>query len=51
MVGVHTNMIKRSNEKLSAQRLEVLREIALRPETVAIMCGLDFTRDIGLRWA
>ena len=49
-VGVHTDMIKRANEKLSPQRLEQLHELALRPETVAMMAGLDFARDVGIRW-
>ena len=43
-------MTKRSNDKLSPQRLEQLRELLLRPETVALMAGLDFSRDIGIRW-
>lgn len=47
---MHSDMTKRSNDKLSPQRLEQLRELLLRPETVALMAGLDFSRDIGIRW-
>ncbi len=46
-------MVKRSNNhvtKVSPQRLEQLREAALRPETVALMAGLDSSRDMGIRW-
>jgi hypothetical protein len=42
-------MIKGSNEKVSAQRMDVLREAALRPEAVALFTGLDFSRDMGIR--
>lgn len=42
-------MIKRSNERLAGARLDALKEHALKPEAVAIMAGLDFSRDVGLR--
>lgn len=33
--------------ELTPQRLDGLRDLALRAETVAIHAGLDFGRDIG----
>lgn len=51
LVGIHTDMIKRSNDKMPPLRLEALRATSLRPEVIAIFCGLDFSRDIGLRYA
>ena len=50
-VGIHTDMIKRSNDKFPPQRLEALRAAALRPEVVSFFAGLDFSRDVGLRYA
>ncbi len=50
-MGIHSDMIKRSNDKLSEARLAQLRELALRPEAVAVMAGLDFSRDVGIRCA
>ncbi|GAX77518.1 hypothetical protein CEUSTIGMA_g4962.t1 [Chlamydomonas eustigma] len=51
MVGVHSDMIKRSSDKLTQQRLDQLRDAALRPEVVAVLAGLDFSRDVGIRFA
>ena len=48
-VGIHSDMIKRSNDKLSQQRLDQLKEAALRPEALALLTGLDFSRDMGIR--
>ncbi|MEW5310015.1 MAG: hypothetical protein WDW38_001850 [Sanguina aurantia] len=50
-VGLHTDNLKRNNDKLCAARLEMLRERALRPEAVAVMAGLDLSRDVALRYA
>ncbi|KAG1664128.1 hypothetical protein FOA52_011951 [Chlamydomonas sp. UWO 241] len=50
MVGVHSDMIHRSND-LSPARLEQLRALMLRPESVALFAGLDFSRDVGIRYA
>lgn len=49
MVGVHPDNLKRGADKLMPQRLDGLRDLALRAETVAIYAGLDFGRDIGTR--
>lgn len=51
MVGIHSDMIKRSNDKLPPQRLEALKEACLRPEVLGLIAGLDFARDVGLRYA
>lgn len=51
MIGLHMDMIKRNSDKLTQQRLEQLRDLAVRSETVAVMTGLDLTRDIATRCA
>mmetsp|Transcript_4079 Transcript_4079/g.7245 ORF Transcript_4079/g.7245 Transcript_4079/m.7245 type:complete len:1106 (-) Transcript_4079:1874-5191(-) len=50
-VGVHSDNVKRTNERLSTSRLEELRVLCLRPETVAVLCGIDLSRDVGVRYA
>lgn len=49
-VGIHPDNVKRTNDKLFQQRQESLKDIALMPETVAIMCGLDWTREFATRF-
>lgn len=51
MVGVHSDMIKRHSDRLSAARLDALKELVMRPDTVALMAGLDFSRDMATRYA
>ncbi|GLC67726.1 hypothetical protein PLESTF_000599100 [Pleodorina starrii] len=50
MMGVHSDNIKRANDRLSPARLEQLKDLALEPGCVAILAGLAF-RDEGIRYA
>ncbi len=47
VVGVHPDNTKKTTDaRASAQRVASLKPLALRPETVAILGGLDLSRDI-----
>ncbi|GIL43496.1 hypothetical protein Vafri_930 [Volvox africanus] len=50
MVGVHSDNIKRANDRLSPARLEQLKDLALEAGCVAVLAGLAF-RDVGIRYA
>ncbi|GIL98989.1 hypothetical protein Vretimale_4288 [Volvox reticuliferus] len=50
MVGVHSDNIKRANDRLSPARLEQLKDLALEAGCVAVLSGLAF-RDVGIRYA
>ncbi|GLI68755.1 hypothetical protein VaNZ11_013208 [Volvox africanus] len=50
MVGVHSDNIKRANDRLSPTRLEQLKDLALEAGCVAVLAGLAF-RDVGIRYA
>jgi TatD DNase family protein len=49
-VGIHPDNVKRANDKLFQQRQESLKDIAVMPETVAVVCGLDWTREFATRY-
>eukprot|EP01122_Echinamoeba_exundans_P014672 TRINITY_DN668_c0_g3_i1.p1 TRINITY_DN668_c0_g3~~TRINITY_DN668_c0_g3_i1.p1 ORF type:complete len:625 (-),score=190.73 TRINITY_DN668_c0_g3_i1:16-1890(-) len=49
-VGIHPDNVKRANDKLFQQRQEALKDIAVMPETVAVVCGLDWTREFATRY-
>lgn len=49
-VGIHPDNVKRANDKLFQQKQESLKEVAVMPETVAIVCGLDWTREFATRY-
>ncbi|PNW77279.1 hypothetical protein CHLRE_10g429601v5 [Chlamydomonas reinhardtii] len=50
MLGVHSDNIKRANDRLAPARLESLKDLALEGCCVAVMAGLAF-RDVGIRYA
>eukprot|EP00744_Colponema_vietnamica_P009729 GILI01013804.1.p1 GENE.GILI01013804.1~~GILI01013804.1.p1 ORF type:complete len:680 (-),score=256.32 GILI01013804.1:617-2656(-) len=50
-VGLHSDNVKRNNDKTISTRLEQVREFALKPEVVSLSCSIDFTRDIAIRYA
>ncbi|KAG2498007.1 hypothetical protein HYH03_004265 [Edaphochlamys debaryana] len=50
MLGVHSDNIKRANDRLAPARMEQLRDLALEPGCVALLTGLAF-RDVGIRYA
>ncbi|KAH3763698.1 hydrolase TatD [Pelomyxa schiedti] len=49
-VGVHSDNVKRTNERLAQQQLEQLRDSALTSHVVALFCGLDWTREFATRF-
>eukprot|EP00741_Cyanophora_paradoxa_P012425 tig00020610_g12004.t1 len=50
-VGIHPDAVKRTNDKLTEQRMEKLQELVRRSEAVALVCGLDFSRDSSTKYA
>eukprot|EP01119_Soliformovum_irregulare_P013104 TRINITY_DN3457_c3_g1_i1.p1 TRINITY_DN3457_c3_g1~~TRINITY_DN3457_c3_g1_i1.p1 ORF type:complete len:571 (+),score=222.31 TRINITY_DN3457_c3_g1_i1:174-1715(+) len=51
-IGIHPDNIKRGNDKIIAQKLEAFKEMALTmPECVAIVAGLDLSREVGTHYA
>ncbi len=50
-VGVHPNNIKRTNDRQAAERMAKLEELAVLSQTVAIACGLDFSREVASHFA
>jgi TatD DNase family protein len=49
--GLHPDNVKRNNDKQFATWLEKLKDFALTSECVALMCGLDFSREVGTHYA
>jgi TatD DNase family protein len=49
--GIHPNNIvaKKMSDKQYLQTLQQLREYLVNPEVVALFCGLDYARDVGLK--
>lgn len=41
---MHPDNVKRTNDRLAAQQLQQLHDLALQSHVVAIFCGLDWTR-------
>ena len=49
--GMHPDNVKRSADKIAASKLAELRALALAPECVGILVGLDLSRDVASHYA